>query len=234
MNDFQDALLAIEASESLEAIRLTVRTVAGSHGYDRVVLFSFSTAEDELVDGVYWAEGHWFDEDEALDVETYVRHCPLTRHFLEIDEPFFWTKTGSGTSRRYHFVETPRGPGLHGLQVPIFGHTGLAGAACFGGEDIDASPRSRLGLTQLGVTAFLAARKLLETPKAQGEAQLSKREIEVLQWIAAGKRGADVAATLGLSVRTVENHLRRIRERLRVKTTAQAISAATRLGILDG
>ena len=26
--------------------------------------------------------------------------------------------------------------------MPIFGHTGLAGAACFGGEDIDASPRT--------------------------------------------------------------------------------------------
>ena len=45
-----------------------------------------------------------------------------------------------------------------------------------------------------------------------------------------GKRGADVAATLGLSVRTVENHLRKIRQRLRVRTTAQAVSAAARLG----
>ncbi|MEI9402684.1 helix-turn-helix domain-containing protein [Mesorhizobium argentiipisi] len=44
----------------------------------------------------------------------------------------------------------------------------------------------------------------------------------MLRWIAAGRRQVDIAATLGLSERTVENHLRRIRLRLGVATTAQA------------
>ena len=40
----------------------------------------------------------------------------------------------------------------------------------------------------------------------------------------------EIAATLGLSERTVENHLRRIRKRLGVATTAQAIRMAIRNG----
>jgi len=60
--------------------------------------------------------------------------------------------------------------------------------------------------------------------------KLSAREREILRWVAAGRRTADIASTLGLSERTIENHLRRIRQRLRVTTTAQAVQMAIRYG----
>jgi DNA-binding CsgD family transcriptional regulator len=62
---------------------------------------------------------------------------------------------------------------------------------------------------------------------------LSPREREVLRWIAAGRRQTDIAATLGLSERTVENHLRRIRLRLAVATTAQAVKVAIQSGEIE-
>ncbi|WP_244484879.1 LuxR C-terminal-related transcriptional regulator [Bradyrhizobium tropiciagri] len=43
----------------------------------------------------------------------------------------------------------------------------------------------------------------------------------------------DAAASLGLSERTVENHLRRARLRLGVATTAQAIRLAIRSGGIE-
>lgn len=46
----------------------------------------------------------------------------------------------------------------------------------------------------------------------------------------AGRRQGEIAATLGLSERTIENHLRRIRKRLGATTTAQAIRVAIRTG----
>ena len=63
-------------------------------------------------------------------------------------------------------------------------------------------------------------------------AQLSEREREVLNWVAAGRRQADIAATLGLSERTIENHLRRIRRKLRARTTAEAVQIAVRIGAI--
>ena len=233
MTSILDALYAIERSEDVIAIMDQVRGVAHPLGYDRLMMFSFSAARDELVGGVYWSEGHWFDADGETDAESFVRHCPVTRHVLETDHPFYWTREQSAQGRRYRFGAPTKGAGLHGLQVPVFGHNGLAGAVCFGGEDIDSSARSRLSLTQLGTTAFLAARKLIEMAQQEGETPLSARELEVLRWIASGKRTAEVANTLGLSERTVENHLRHIRQRLQVKTTAQAIGAALRSGSLQ-
>ena len=203
-----------------------MRSAARPLGYDRILMFSFSAARDELLGGVYWAEGHWFDDGEAMDAEAYVRHCPVTRHVLETDQPFFWTREQTRQGRRYRFGAPSQGGGLHGLQVPVFGHNGLAGAVCFGGENIDCTSRSRLMLTQIGTTAFLVARDLLETVQQERETPLSARELEVLQWIASGQRVAEVADTLGLSDRTVENHLRRIRQRLQVKTTGISVTGA--------
>ena len=45
---------------------------------------------------------------------------------------------------------------------------------------------------------------------------------------------SDIAATLGLSGRTVENHLRSARRHLGVATTAQAIKIAIRKGEIKG
>ena len=55
----------------------------------------------------------------------------------------------------------------------------------------------------------------------------------MLRWVAAGRRQAEIAATLGLSTRTVENHLRHARQRLGVATTAQAVRAASRRGEIE-
>lgn len=85
----------------------------------------------------------------------------------------------------------------------------------------------------VGTSAFRAARRLAEAPAQVPAGTLSAREREVLRWVAAGRRQADIAATLGLSARTVENHLRRARQRLGVATTAQAVRAAARRGEID-
>lgn len=222
--------LDIEGARSLAVIQETVRRVSAPLGYDRFVLFSASTARDEAVERIYWIEGNWLDTEESVDAETYMRRCPVTRHILETDEAFFWTKTSGAQGELYRVVRKPQGQGLHGLQVPVFGLLGLEGAMSLGGERIDASPQTRLALGLIAQSAFRTARRLLELPPLEERGTLSDREREVLAWTAAGRRQLEIAATLGLSERTVENHLRRIRKRLGVSTTAQAIRVAIRNG----
>lgn len=229
-----DAALAIEGGEEMSAIQVAIRDFAAPLGYDRFVLFAASTAaREEVAERIYWVEGDWFGTGEAVDAVTYARRCPMTRHIFEVSEPFFWTKAKGEGGELYRLVSSPRGPGVHGLQIPIFGPLGLEGAMSCGGVRIDASPQARLALTLVGTSAFRSARRLLESPAAEIHGKLSAREREVLAWTAAGRRQADIAATLGLSERTVENHLRRIRRRLGVATTAQAIRVAVRNGDID-
>ncbi|WP_089173681.1 PA1136 family autoinducer-binding transcriptional regulator [Bosea sp. AS-1] len=222
--------VALEGAESLPVIQQAVRTFAASFGYDRFVLFSASSARDEVVERIYWVEGDWFGEGEPVDSDTYVRRCPVTRHILEAREPFFWTKTTETNGELYRVVRLPRGRGIHGLQIPIFGPLGLEGAMSLGGERIDPSPTARVALSVVAGAAFLAARRLLEAPAGDGIGALTGREREILAWTAAGRRQGEIAAALGLSERTIENHLRRIRKRLGVATTAQAVRVAIRMG----
>ena len=57
--------------------------------------------------------------------------------------------------------------------------------------------------------------------------RLSKRQREVLEWVSDGKTTRDTATILGLTAATVEKHLRKAREALRVETTAQAVMKAS-------
>lgn len=68
--------------------------------------------------------------------------------------------------------------------------------------------------------------------KALRKPRLSLREIEILQWVAAGKSQQDVGDILSISSRTVEVHLRSVREKLCTISTPQAVGRAVSLGIV--
>lgn len=61
---------------------------------------------------------------------------------------------------------------------------------------------------------------------------LTQRQIEVLRCVAAGLTNRQVAAKLGLSVYTVETHLRLIYRKLKVSTRGAAIRYAFESGLL--
>jgi DNA-binding CsgD family transcriptional regulator len=63
-------------------------------------------------------------------------------------------------------------------------------------------------------------------------ALLSPREIEVLEEIGSGANSRTVAATMGISPKTVENHKQRIFTKLGVQNQAHAVSVAMRQGLM--
>ena len=99
----------MDHERTLSAIQGRVRAFAAPFGFDRFVLFSASATAEAGIEHIYWVEGDWFGDGEAVDALTYVRHCPVTRHMLRVSEPFFWTKTRVQQGERYRIVRTPRG-----------------------------------------------------------------------------------------------------------------------------
>jgi DNA-binding NarL/FixJ family response regulator len=57
-----------------------------------------------------------------------------------------------------------------------------------------------------------------------GKESLSKREVEVLERVARGKRVKEVAAEMGVNETTIQTYLRRIYEKLQVHSQAEAVA----------
>lgn len=62
--------------------------------------------------------------------------------------------------------------------------------------------------------------------------QLSKKEREVLYWIAMGMKTKEIAYDTHRTVSTVDKHLANIKRKLGAKSTPQAVCNAMRLGVL--
>lgn len=211
-----------------------MRAFAAPMGYDRFVLYTTPPAGEGVIDQLLWVEGDWFGDGGSVDPVVYLARCPVNRHILETDRPFFWTKTGTTGEETYRVVDRPRGAGVHGLQIPVFGQVGLVGAMSFGGKTIDSSTDARIQLQAVAMAAVGAGRRLTAADEETArDRRLSARELEVMRWIASGRQHADIALRLNLSERTIENHLRRIRRRLGVANTAQAVQVLVRSGQLQ-
>lgn len=62
---------------------------------------------------------------------------------------------------------------------------------------------------------------------------LTPRQVEILKMIAMGRTNREIAATLGLSIRTVEVHRFNLMRRLNVRNVAQLLRQSLRLGLLS-
>ena len=120
-----------------------------------------------------------------------------------------------------------------------------AALALAGSEDEAALRRALEELQALGArpAAAIVARRLRERgardlPRGPygaartNPAQLTKRELEVLELLADGLPNADIAGRLFLSPRTVDHHVSSILRKLDARTRTEAVAAATRLGLL--
>lgn len=74
--------------------------------------------------------------------------------------------------------------------------------------------------------ATVAHRRLSTMPYHPPGRRLTQRQREVLEWVGEGKTSADIAIIMGITVPTVEKHLRLARQTLGVETTAHALMRA--------
>lgn len=125
-----------------------------------------------------------------------------------------------------------------GLTVPVRGPYGDCGLLSVtrecSGSEWRALKRKIVGNLQSAAVHFHdsvmqgeSLSRMLRAP------QLSTREKEILQWVAAGKSQQDIGDILAISHRTVEVHLRSAREKLGALTTAQAVGRAIRLSVIN-
>ena len=71
-------------------------------------------------------------------------------------------------------------------------------------------------------------------PSRRTCAPLTPREIEIVQLLVEGKSNKQLAAELGVSVRTVEAHRRHVMQKLRIRSVVELVFYAMHHGIAPG
>ena len=113
-------------------------------------------------------------------------------------------------------------------------------------EDLERNLGDRLAQIESAVVisvvgeAFgkLAAHARRETPILPADAThtdemfLTARQIECLEWVQAGKSSSVIGQILGVSKRTIDEHLAEACRRLEVRTRIQAVAVACELGLI--
>lgn len=138
------------------------------------------------------------------------------------------------TPTQAEFADALHRHGLHhGIGTPLFGPKGMEAYAAIGFDDPEKlndfdSIREMITIAQAGHRrANVVMQKNFEN-----QVSLSRREKEVLHWIARSKSNTDIATILGLSVTTVEVYVRRLYEKLKVNDRIAATVRGLRWGLV--
>jgi DNA-binding NarL/FixJ family response regulator len=86
-------------------------------------------------------------------------------------------------------------------------------------------------ITELVLDSYM--RGPAPTREGDTRARLTTREREVLQLVAEGQSTKAIAASLGISIKTVESHRANVMRKLRLRSAAEAVRYAVRNGLVQ-
>lgn len=117
-----------------------------------------------------------------------------------------------------------------GIAVPMHQAGGRVGMVTLSAERLELSPRELTALQIMGIMTYLKAQEL--TCSAKPPAKLTRRETEVMHWVAAGKNDFEIGEILGISQSTTHFHVENAKRKLDATTRAQATARAVHLALV--
>lgn len=184
------------------------------------------------------AREYWREPGLALDLAIF----PLVRN---LGEPFFYDDGRVGAWRALKVdpaLQARLSRATHGVRksiiVPVHRPGGVVGAVVWATSE--AACDIEAVFDRFAEPAFVAAHRLLTVtdpgsaePKAIGDVRLTRREIQCLKMIAAGKSDAEVGDILGLAAPTVRFHLKNAGAKLNRSGRLRIVQRATALGYVS-
>ena len=121
----------------------------------------------------------------------------------------------------------------NGFVVPIHSGLGNFSVVTFTGDRLDLNATTRGCLHLMAIYYHVALERLMLIDTAPSKPDLTERQIEVLRWVSAGKTDWEIGRILSISEATVNRHVERAKERIGVRTRAQAIVECLVNGIVS-
>lgn len=159
----------------------------------------------------------------------YHRICPVAREIRRRSRPYTWSEVTSARrigEAEQQVMDHARHFGLReGLIVPLPRGGEQIAFVSFAGPSVEMNGTVRDALTALARSLHGEfSRVALERPR------LTRREAEILQWIANGKSDWQIGQILSISAKTVNYHVENTKRKFAVATRLQAVVRAVQAG----
>jgi LuxR family quorum-sensing transcriptional regulator LasR len=235
----QSQLLSLLKSDSEHGWRAALFTLAHSQGFDQVLYGAVGSRTAKLESAFLhsnYSEA-WrtrYDADKLHYVDPTVSHC------LTSALPIVWEPEAFAEPAQRALYEEACGHGIRsGITFPIHGPSGEFGVVSFASDqkpsaDFDETIAHLMpSLSLIRDYAFESSLRYIGQ-KQEGEAppRLTRRELEVLNWVMVGKSSWEISRITACSEATVNFHIGNIRQKFNVNTRQQALVKAISMGII--
>lgn len=174
------------------------------------------------------------------DAERMAYVDPTVIHCLNSTLPFIWAPQAFRSPAQRALYEEACGFGIRaGVSFPVHGPNGEFGVLSFAS---DMRPDARFSglvhecmadLALIRDYAFESAQQFCGDASALEPApRLTRRELEVLNWVMAGKSSWEISKITNCSEATVNFHMANVRQKFNVNTRQQAVVKAISLGLI--
>jgi LuxR family transcriptional regulator, quorum-sensing system regulator BjaR1 len=234
-----DIIEKIDESSDVDKIINVLTQAGGVFGYENFSIAGIPMP-GESIDPYIMVCG-WPDEwAKRYRERNYVNYDPVIKKVRVANKPFMWDEAplkDNDIESKKVLDEAADFGLVEGFAVPIYTTHGFQAIVTFGANQLQLDKSEQAALHLVAIYAHQAIRSLLpNSGKDAGfwrlEKQLTFREIECLKWTAAGKTAYEISVIIGLSNRTVEQHIKNCLSKLNASNRVQAVAEAIRSRII--
>lgn len=235
--------MILEECRTAEAIVVELERVVHSYKFAYYGLMKQPRPSADLMAQVL--AGKWPEKWPAIYIaKKYILIDPTIRYLARAQRPYRWRDTittfraDPNRRRMEQMMMDARSHGLlDGYIFPIHGRNGLLGTLTLGGEVIDLSP---IEISLFNAVAAKAFWRILEL-RGEAEAlekglevdiQMTRREMEILNYLAEGLTSIEISKLLKISNHTVDWYMNGIQDKMKAKNRQNIVALAFRYGLI--
>lgn len=244
INQIVHFLVVAEECRTAEELVVALEKLLELYGFDFYGLLKQPKPNENpmgLVLSGRWPKG-W---PETYIAKKYVLIDPTIRYLGMAQEGFRWRDTVAAFRNDPHAKRMERMMGdsmrfglLDGYIFPVHGRSGLLGNMSVGGKPVDLSPVEMTLFDAVAKTAFWRMLQLRDQADAAPsvslvDTRMTRREMEVLNYLADGLTSNEISRLLKISAHTVDWYMNGLQEKLNAKNRQHAVALAFRLGLVN-
>lgn len=233
-----EQLVQLLDSKDQSAWSKALFALARSCGFDQVIYGAVPSRHAKF-ENAFLVSNYSRAWRERYDAEHLAYVDPTVSHCLVRSVPIVWEPDAfSGPAARALYEEAC-GYGIRsGVTLPVHGPNGEFGVLSFASDapaDAKFAREVRAIMPDLSLIrdyAFESSQPLMMPQPVEQAPKLTRRELEVLKWVMAGKSSWEISRITGCSEATVNFHMANVRQKFNVNTRQQAVVKAIALGLI--